>query len=405
MSDLLAVAEAQARLLAGLETLPSEILPLADAAGRRSAGEVVARLTQPPFAASAMDGYAIRWADRAGPWRLIGEASAGHVFEGSVGAGKTVRISTGAPVPDGADTVVVQEDVALDGDRVTLSGDGPPRAGAHIRPRGLDFESGAVLVDAGAVLTPTRLGLLAGGGHGRVAVPRRPRVVILSTGDELVPPGSVPGPGQIVSTGGTALAALFNAAGSEVYGGGIVRDDRNALAAAIRAAADADLLVTIGGASVGDHDLVRPVLIELGATIDFWRIAMRPGKPMMAGTLGGQRIVGLPGNPVSAYVCALLFVVPMLKRWAGDPEPLPKRFTARLTAPLPANDRREDYLRARARNTGDGVEVTAATLQDSSMLRTLADSSALIVRAPYATPAVVNQTVSCVALDFVPGVA
>ena len=405
MSDLLGVAEAQARLLAGLETLPPETIPLTEASGRRSAGEVVARLTQPPFAASAMDGYAIRWADLPGPWKLIGEAAAGRAFEGKVGAGEAVRISTGAPLPDGADTVVVQEDVDLAGDRIVLTGDGPPRAGAHIRARGLDFETGDVLVGAGAPLTPSRLGLLAGGGHGNVAVPRRPRVVILSTGSELVPPGSAPGPGQIVSTGGTTLGALFTAAGAEVRDDGIVPDDREALAAAIRASGDADLLVTIGGASVGDHDLVRPVLVELGATIDFWRIAMRPGKPMMAGTLGTQRVVGLPGNPVSSYVCALLFVVPMLKRWAGDPAPLPRHFAARLTGPLPANDRREDYLRARAVDTSDGVVVTAAVRQDSSMLRTLADSNALIVRPPHAPAVNSGETVLCIALDFVPGVA
>ena len=405
MSDLLAVAEAQARLLAGLETLPPEMLSLAQVAGRRSAGEIVALLTQPPFAASAMDGYAIRWADRTGPWRLIGEAAAGRGFAGDVGAGEAARISTGAPIPEGADTVVVQEDVAAAGDSIALTGGGPPRVGMHIRARGLDFERGAVLVEAGGLLTPTRLGLIAAGGHATVAVPRRPRVVILSTGDELVPPGSVPGPGQIVTTGGATLGALFTAAGAEVRDGGIVPDDRDALAAAVHGAGEADLLVTIGGASVGDHDLVRPVLLELGATIDFWRIAMRPGKPMMAGTLSSQRIVGLPGNPVSAYVCAVLFVLPMLRRWGGDPAPLPRHFTARLAAPLSANDHREDYLRAHAVSSGTGVVVSAAARQDSSMLRTLADSNALIVRPPHAPPIDKGEAVSCIALDFVPGVA
>ena len=405
MSDLLAVAEAQARLLAGIKTLPPETVSLAAATGRRSASKVTARLTQPPFAASAMDGYAIRWADGAGPWRLVGEAAAGRAFEGQVCAGEAVRISTGAPLPEGADTIVVQEDVATDGDRVTLAGDGPPRSGAHVRPRGLDFAEGDGLVEAGALLTAARLGLIAAAGQGEVAVPRRPRVTILATGDELVPPGATPGPGQIVSTAGTVLSALFAAAGADAHDGGIVRDDWDSLAAAVRAAGNADLLITVGGASVGDHDLVRPVLAELGAEIDFWRIAMRPGKPVLAGSLGPQRVVGLPGNPVSAYVCALLFVVPMLKRWGGDPAPLPRHFTARLAVPLPANDRREDYLRAHAAEDGDGLLVTPAARQDSSMLRTLAGSNVLIVRAPHAPAAVVGETVSCIALDLVRGVA
>ena len=259
---------------------------------------MAAILTQPPFDASAMDGYAIRWADRAGPWRVVGEAAAGRAGAPHVGPGEAVRIFTGAAVPQGADTIVVQEEVAADGTAARLTGEGPPRQGAHIRPCGLDFAAGDAVAHTGDRLTPARLGLLAAAGHGTVAVPRRPRVVVLATGDELVPPGASPGPGQIISSGGVMLTALFAATGADVRDGGIVPDDRAALTAALRAAADADLIVTIGGASVGDHDLVRPVLAAIGAEIDFWRIAMRPGKPMLAGRLrrcAGRRAAGQSG--------------------------------------------------------------------------------------------------------------
>jgi len=398
--SLLSVADAQARVLVGIAALEAEILPLAQAAGRRAAADMPATLTQPPFAASAMDGYAIRWADRAGPWAVTGEAAAGRGFAGVVGPGEAARIFTGAPVPGGADTVVVQEEVAADGGTAHLTADGPPRLGAHIRPRGLDFAAGDLVVRAGEPLTPARLGLLAAAGHGAVAVPRRPRVTVLATGDELVLPGTAPGPDAIVSSVGVMLTALFAAAGADVTDGGIVPDDRAALAAAL-SGARVDLIVTVGGASVGDHDLVRPVLEGLSAAIDFWRIAMRPGKPMLSGRLGAARVVGLPGNPVSAFVGATLFVLPMLRAWAGDTDPLPRLFTARLGAPLPANDRRQGYLRARL----DHGIVTPAPRQDSSMLRTLADSNALIVRAPLVPASETDATVDCIALDFVPGVA
>ena len=402
--SLLPVAEAQARLLAAVTRLPGETVPLAAAAGRRLVEDVIATLTQPPFAASAMDGYAIRWADRVGPWRVIGEAAAGHRFSGTLGQGEAVRISTGAPLPDGADTVVVQEDVERAGESLTLSGDGPPRQGAHIRKAGLDFTSGEVVARAGSILTPARLGLLAGAGHGSAPVHRRPRVVILTTGDELVPPGQVPGPDQIVSSGGVMLAAMFGAE-AEVVAGGIVPDRRDAVEAAMRAAGGADLLVTMGGASVGDHDLIVPVLTAMGADIDFWKIALRPGKPMLSGTLGALRIIGLPGNPVSAFVCAELFVRPLLRWMAGDPEPLPRLLEGRLAAPVPANNGRQDYLRAIVEDSGAGLVATPAMRQESSMLRMLADSNALIVRAAFAPAADAGEMISFHALDFVPGVA
>ncbi|MGI4880679.1 MAG: molybdopterin molybdotransferase MoeA, partial [Janthinobacterium lividum] len=257
---MLAVDEAQARLFDGVVPLAAETVPFAAALGRILAADVVAKLTQPPFAASAMDGYAIRWADRAGPWRLTGESAAGRAFDGTVGPGDTVRILTGAPLPAGADTVVVQEDVARDGDTVTLTGDGPPREGAHIRRAGLDFAAGQPVARAGDRVTPARIGVSAAAGHAAMPVHRRPRVAILATGDELVPPGVAPGPSQIVSSNGVMLAALLGKY-AEVIDGGIVADTREALAAAF-VAHDVDVLVTIGGASVGDHDLVQPVLRE-----------------------------------------------------------------------------------------------------------------------------------------------
>jgi molybdopterin molybdotransferase len=308
---LLPVDAALAQLLDGAAMLDSETIALGDAHGRILATDVTARLSQPPFAASAMDGYAVRFADLPGPWRVIGEAAAGRGFAGMVPPGTAVRIFTGAPLPPGADTVVVQEDVAPDGATATLISDGPPHVGAHVRAAGQDFAAGTPLLRAGERLTPPRLGLLAAAGHATATVVRRPRVCLIATGDELVQPGVTPGPDQIVSSNPAMLAALFTAAGAQVSDPGIIPDRREALAAALHAA-DADIIITIGGASVGDHDLVVPVLRDLGAEIDFWKIAMRPGKPMLAGRLGAARVIGLPGNPVSAYVCALMFAVPLI---------------------------------------------------------------------------------------------
>ena len=404
MTGLLPVDEAQARLLDGVVALPAETVPFASALGRILAADVVATLTQPPFDTAAMDGYAIRWADRAGPWRRAGESAAGRGFDGRIGPGETIRILTGAPLPAGADTVVVQEDVVraktIDGDIVTLTGDGPPREGAHIRRAGLDFTRGDVVAKAGERVTPARIGVAAAAGHAALPVHRRPRVALLATGDELVPPGVSPGPSQIVSSNGVMLAALLGAH-ADVIDAGIVADTREALIAAIAAHADADVLITISGASVGDHDLVQPVLRDMGASIAFWRVALRPGKPMLAGRLGRARIVGLPGNPVSAFVCATLFVVPLLKALGGDPDPLPRTFSARLGIGLPANGPRRDYLRA---GLAAGAAAPAST-QDSAMLATLANSNVLIVRPPLADAIDAGSMVDCIALDTISGVA
>jgi molybdopterin molybdotransferase len=396
---MLTLNEAQARLLGGIEPLPVELVPLVEALGRYAAEDHRARRTQPPFAASAMDGYAIRFDDLPGPWRLIGEAAAGRRFEGVVAAGETVRIFTGAPLPDGADTVVVQEEAVRDGDGIRLNGEGPPRRGAHVRPAGLDFAADDRLAGAGDRLTAARVGLLASGGYREATVHRRPRVALLSTGDELVPAGETAGPDQIVNANGPMLAALLRRAGAEVDDLGIAPDEPAAIEQAVRRAAGSDLLITIGGASVGDRDLVVPVLEGCGAAIDFWKVAIKPGKPMLTGMFGRTRVIGLPGNPVSAFVCAQLFVLPALRRMAGSPSPLPPVLRARTAAALEANGPRRDHLRASLDRVHDGWHVTPAPVQDSSMLRVLADCDALLVRPENAPAKAAGDFVPVIPLD------
>lgn len=398
MTGLLPYQAALDRLLAGAEPLPAETLALADCAGRVLALDMAARLTQPPFAAAAMDGYAIRWADLRASWQVIGESAAGHGWTGTLAPGEAVRIFTGAPVPAGADTIVVQEEVAHDGSGARLSGEGPPHKGAHIRMAGQDFAAGDALIAAGTRLAPPHLGLAAAAGHGALPVVRRPRVTLIATGDELVRPGTAPGPGQIVSSVPAMLTALLRSAGADVHDPGLVRDDRAALAAAITHA-DADLILTIGGASVGDHDLVVPVLRDLGAEIDFWKVAIRPGKPLLAGMLAGaktsRRVLGLPGNPVSAFVTSLLFAVPLIARLAGRRHALPIEMLP-LAAALGANGGRRDHLRAQ--RTPAGAEAFAA--QDSAMLSRLAAADLLIIREPHAPAAAAGELVTCIALDM-----
>ena len=396
---MLSLDEAQARLLGGIDPLPAETVRIEAALGRYLAGDIAARRTQPPFAASAMDGYAIRFADLPGPWRLIGESSAGNRFGGAMAAGEAVRIFTGAPLPPDADTVMVQEDVTRDGDAVLLAGDGPPQCGAHTRRAGLDFSIDDPLAARGTRLTPALLGLLAAGGHGEVAVHRRPRVALLSTGDELVPAGAEPGPDQIVNANGPMLYALLSAAGADVVDLGIVADDRAAIVEALGRASGVDLLVTVGGASVGDRDLVVPVLESQGATIDFWKVAIKPGKPMLTGTLGDIRVIGLPGNPVSAFVCAQLFVLPALRRMAGSSSPLPPVIQARTRVALPANGARRDHLRSTLSWEDGDWRVTPASLQDSSTLRILAASNALLVRPEGADAVAAGSFVPVMPLD------
>ena len=401
---MLSLAEAQTRLLSAIAPLPAERVSLAVALGRHAAIDHIAHRTQPPFAASAMDGYAIRFDDMPGPWRLTGEASAGKGFGSTLGAGEAVRIFTGAPLPAGADTVLVQEDATRDGDHVRLTRDGPARRSAHVRPAGLDFEAGARLVAAGERLTAARVGLLASGGYGEATVHRQPRGALLSTGNELVPAGASAGPDQIVDANGPMLSALLRSAGAVVDDLGVVPDDRDTIAAAIERTHGYELLVTIGGASVGDHDLVVPALEAHGATIDFWKVAIKPGKPMLTGAVGATRVIGLPGNPVSAFVCAQLFVLPAIRQMAGAPSLLPPTIQARTTVALEANGARRDHLRASLAWDGEAWSVTPVSVQDSSMLRVLAGCNALLVRPENGDALSAGAFVPVMPLDsFAPG--
>jgi molybdopterin molybdotransferase len=392
-SPLLPVADALARILTTAERpLEPENVALADALGRRLAEDLAARRTQPPLAVSAMDGYAVRAADIAQtPARLkvLGVSAAGHGFAGSVGPGEAARIFTGAPVPDGADTILIQEDAKAEDGFVTALASEP--LGRYVRRAGLDFAAGDVLLKAGRRMGPAELALAAAMNHATLSVVRRPRVAILATGDELVSPGAEPGPDQIVASNNFAVGAYARQAGAEVIDLGIASDDFPALEAAIRRARDlkADVLVTLGGASVGDHDLVQTALTREGMELGFWRIAMRPGKPFMHGRIGDMRILGLPGNPVSAIVCAVLFLAPLVRALSGDADAgADATRPALLGADLPENDQRQDYLRATLSGLEDGKPVvTAFTRQDSSMLGVLASAHALIVRPPHAPAA------------------
>jgi molybdopterin molybdotransferase len=337
-----------------------------------------------------MDGYALRSADAGAGAELavIGTSAAGHGFRGVVGPGQCVRIFTGAPVPEGADAVLIQEDATvLEGGRIRV--DESQAAGRNIRPKGLDFREGDVLLEAGRTMGMREVSLAAALGHGSIPVRERPRVAILATGDELVSPGEKPGPDQIVASNALGIAAFVAASGGEPHDLGIAVDTRPALADALARARDLspDVLVTLGGASVGDHDLVQEALKTAGMELDFWKIAMRPGKPLMFGRLGGMRVLGLPGNPVSSLVCAVLFLAPLLSALLGEP-PRDRTEAAILGADMAENDRRQDYVRARLSERSDGLPVaTPFPRQDSSMLATFARSDCLIIRAPHAPPA------------------
>nr|WP_228747536.1 gephyrin-like molybdotransferase Glp [Bradyrhizobium sp. BR 10289] len=385
------VSDALAAVLAGAEPLPDEMVSLEAAFHRVLARDVAARRTQPPQAMSAMDGYAVRAADAAkidAQLTVIGEVAAGRPFAGSVGAGKAVRIFTGGVVPAGADAVVIQEDTVADGERITIKE--AAVTGRHIRPAGVDFREGDVLLRQGTRLTDRDLALAAGMNHPLLAVRRRPKVAILATGDELVMPGATPGPGQIVYSNGYALHALARLEGAETVDLGIAGDTLAATTSGIRRARDsgADILITTGGASVGDHDLVQQALKDEGIAMAFWKIAMRPGKPMMNGRLGAMRVIGLPGNPVSSYVCAFLFMVPLIRALSGRQVIHHRRERAVLGRDVGANDQREDYLRARLDMHDDGTLVALpVNHQDSSLLANLAAAQALLVRAPFAPKA------------------
>ena len=387
---LMPVAEAYADVLKDAAALPEETVALHDAFHRILSRDISALRTQPPVALSAMDGYAVRAADSVPGARLkvIGEVAAGRPFDQSIGAGQAARIFTGGVIPGGADAVVIQEDTTRDGELVIVNE--AITAGKNIRPAGIDFREGDMLLPRGSLLNDRALALAAGMNHPQLPVHRRPKVAILATGDELVAPGTIPGPGQIVYSNVFALAALARSEGADVIELGIARDTLDDTSSGIRRARDlgADVLLTTGGASVGDHDLVQAALRAEGFDMAFWKIALRPGKPMMNGRLGSMRVLGLPGNPVSSYVCAFLFLVPLIRALSGRTSIDHPLEHALLGRELPANDKRQDYLRARLAPGSNGVPVaTSVGAQDSSLVANLAASDALIVRPPFAPAA------------------
>jgi molybdopterin molybdotransferase len=414
---LLSVEEALARVLDGITATAPETVAVDAAHERVLAAPLAALLTQPPFPASAMDGYAVRAADVAtlpATLTVVGSAAAGHPFPGCMASGQAVRIFTGAPIPDGADAVVIQENVVRAADTVSVR-EGVVEA-RHIRPVGMDFRAGDVLLAAGRHLGPRELALAAAMGHGAVAVRRRPRIAILSTGDELVPPGGrppEPGAGQIIASNHLCVAGMAQAAGAEVRQLGIARDTREDLARHIAQATDmatdivtdmadgADILVTIGGASVGDHDLVAPVLAERGLALAFWKIDMRPGKPLMFGRLGGASVLGLPGNPASAMVGTRLFLVPLIWALLGRPvETCLRPIMGRLAAAVEGNGDRRHYMLAVSTPGDDGLlQVAALGRQHSSLIAPLAEADCLIVRPSHAPALASGSLVPILRLD------
>jgi molybdopterin molybdotransferase len=397
---MISVEEARARILADLRPLPAETVALAEAWGRVSAAPLLARLSQPPADVSAMDGYALRAAD--GTLRavleVVGESPAGHPFAGALRPGQAVRLFTGSLVPEGADAILLQEDATREAGRVRVNE--AVRPGRHIRRAGQDFAAGEAVLPAGRRLGARDIGLAAAANHPWIAVHRRPRVGVLATGDEIALPGEPIPPGGIVSSNAHALAALIRAGGGEAIVLPVAPDDRAAIAAVADSVKGMDMLVTTGGASVGDHDLVVAGLRTRGLEVDFWKIAMRPGKPLVFGRLGPVPVLGLPGNPVSALVCAILFLSPALAALSGLPPGPPPSTAARLGAPVAANDARADHLRAKLERDSEGrLVATAFPVQDSAMLRRLAQADALILRPPHAPALPAGAEVAVIRLD------
>jgi molybdopterin molybdotransferase len=387
---LMPVAEALRLVLADAKPLPAEFVALDHVAGRVLAQDVSALRTQPPTAVSAMDGYAVRASDVAkapAALKVIGEVAAGHPFIGQVAAGQAARIFTGGVMPKGSDTVVIQELTSREGDVVTIQKSTPK--GRNVRGQGIDFAQGDVLLRKGQRLSDRDVMLAAAMNHARLSVHRKPRVAVLGTGDELVPPGGSPKSNEIVYSNGFALASLARTEGAEVHDLGIANDRVEDITQAIKRAREwgADILVTSGGASVGEHDLVQRALTAEGLNLSFWRVALRPGRPMMHGRLGAMQVLGVPGNPVSSYVCAFLFLVPLIRRLSGrmDVESRPEQ--ARLGCDLPANDERAEYLRATLALGPDGAVATPLPAQDSSLMAPLAKADCLVIRYPGAPAA------------------
>ena len=395
---MISVDEAVARVTRAVAPLESETIALEMAHRRVLARDAIAEIDQPPAPVSAMDGYAVRLADagRTGAaLRVIGAAPAGHPFAGSVGAGEAVRIFTGGVVPRGADAIVIQEDVDVDGERIVLRA---PAAAKHIRADGLDFRKGDVLARAGQRLTARDLALIAAGDVARVEVRRKPIVGFAATGDELSRPEEDHRSGGIVASSGYALRPLIESWGGKPLDLGILPDTIEALQRLPDRAAHADVVVTMGGASVGDHDLVQRALVPKGFDLDFWKIAMRPGKPLIFGRLAGKPFLGLPGNPVSSYVCATLFLQPLIAALLGNPF-RQHRETARLSGALRENDSREDYIRARLFSRDGDLWAEPFPVQDSSMQSALARADALIVRPPHAPTAKDGDSIDAIPLN------
>jgi molybdopterin molybdotransferase len=397
----MSVAEALRRVLADATALPTEAVPLNDAYGRTLAADLTALRTQPPAAVSAMDGYAVRAEDVAqapATLALIGEVAAGHPFDGEVKAGQAARIFTGGVMPAGADTVVIQEQTSRDADRVTIQK--PSSTGRNVRGQGIDFSWGQTLLAKGHRLSDRDVMLAAAMNHPQLRVRRRPKVGVIGTGDELIMPGGNPGAGEIVYSNGFAITALARNEGAEARDFGIARDSLDDIGTAIRRARDwgADILVTTGGASVGEHDLVQRALKAEGLDLSFWRVALRPGRPMMHGKLGSLQVLGVPGNPVSSYVCAFLFLIPLIRRLSGRSEVEHVFEQARLGRDLPENDERADYLRATLEIGLDGPVATPVPVQDSSLMSPLAKAGCLVIREPHARSAAAGST--CVILKL-----
>ena len=399
---MLTVTDALAKVMAGCSLLPAEQVAVGDALGRVLAQDVASALTHPPAAVSAMDGYAVRWEDLAtipAALTVIGEAAAGHTLEGTVGKGQAARIFTGGTLPEGADTIVIQEDTERDGDVVRVL-EKPAELGEFVRPAGLDFSAGDVLLRAGETVTARGVGLAAAMNVPWLMVRRRPRVAFVATGDEVVMPGQPLGPGQIISSNSLALAAYVTAMGGEPVSLGIARDTPESLAETLAGARGADLLVTMGGASVGDHDLVRQVLGGRGFALDFYKIAMRPGKPLIFGHIDGTPMLGLPGNPVSTGVTSALFLRAAFAKMLGLVD-FRTKCAAVLGSDLPANGKREDYMRASLSTGPDGRAVaTAFPRQDSAMLAAFTKADCLIIRDISAPPAKAGDLVRILPLGF-----
>jgi molybdopterin molybdotransferase len=389
---VISLAEAQSRLMALASPKLAELLPISNCFGRYLAQDVVAQRSQPALDLSAMDGYAMRWNDMPGPWENIGESAAGRPYEGQVSSGQSVRIFTGAAVPDGADTIIIQEDVSANSSQVVLTGDGPMQKGAHIRRKSSDFDAGDAVLLSGARLNAGRMALAVMAGYGELEVAALPKVAYFSTGDELVPPGTLTTVAQLPSSNNAMIRGLVAQSACIFEDMGIIPDDLDKIRETFLdlANAKADIIVTSGGVSVGDHDLIQPALRAAGATIAFWKIAMKPGKPVLVAQLGQSIVIGLPGNPSSAYVTAFLLLLPLIAHLNGAAKPIPDIFKAKLANDIPATGPRTEFIRAEL----SGQEIRAFDRQDSGIVSVLATANALIIRSPNAPPLRAGSQVS-----------